>query len=133
MDCIFCKIVNKEIPAKVVYEDEKYMAFHDISPKMKTHILIIPKKHIERFDNLRSEEVVWDQKSNERSEEEKGKIVFSKEEKENLDLVKWLFEVAYKIIKEHKLNGCRLQINCGKDHWQEVFHIHLHLMSQSEF
>ena len=116
MDCIFCKIVNKEIPAKVVYEDEKYMAFHDIAPKMKTHILIIPKKHIERFDNLRSEEVVWGQKSNERSEEEKGKIVFSKEEKENLEIVKGLFEVAYKIIKEHKLNGCRLQINCGKDH-----------------
>ena len=110
MDCIFCKIVNKEIPAKVVYEDEKYMAFHDIAPKMKTHILIIPKKHIERFDNLGN----------------------GQEEKENLDLVKGLFEVAYKIIKEYQLDGCRLQINCGKDHWQEVFHIHLHLMSQSE-
>jgi len=52
MNCIFCKIVNKEIPATVVYEDENYIAFNDINPKMKTHILIIPKKHIERFDKL---------------------------------------------------------------------------------
>ena len=107
MNCIFCKIINKEIPATVVYEDENYIAFNDINPKMKTHILIIPKKHIERFDKL------WEN------------------EEENLELVKWLFEVAYKIIKSKNLDGCRLQINCWENHWQEVFHIHLHLMSNS--
>jgi len=108
MSCVFCNIVDKKIPAKIVYEDENYMAFHDIAPKMKTHLLIIPKKHIERFDNL------------------------GEEERENLEIVKWLFEVAYKIIKQYQLNWCRLQINCWKDHGQEVFHIHLHLMSKSE-
>jgi len=105
--CIFCKIVDKEIPATLVYEDENYVAFNDINPKAKTHILIIPKKHIERFD------ILWD------------------EENENLEIVKGLFEVAYKIIKEKKLNGCNLQMNCGENHWQEVFHIHLHLLSNS--
>jgi len=125
-NCIFCKIVNKEIPATVVYEDENYMAFNDINPKMKTHILIIPKKHIERFDNLRSEE------GQKRSEEEGDKnTTLTAEEKENLEIVKGLLEVAYKIIKEKQLDGCRLQINCGENHGQEVFHIHLHLMSQS--
>lgn len=105
MDCIFCKIVNKEIPANIVYEDDNYLAFDDINPKMKTHILIIPKKHIDRFDSISSVE--------------------------DLELVKWLLSIADKIVKEKKLNGCRLQINCWKDHGQEVFHIHLHLMSNS--
>ena len=123
MDCIFCKIVNKEIPAKIVYEDENYMAFHDIAPKMKTHILIIPKKHIERFDNLNSGE----DKEGRREKE------ITNEEMENLKIIQGLLEVAYKIIKEHNLNGCRLQMNCGKDHGQEVFHVHLHLMSHSSF
>jgi len=105
MNCVFCKIVNKEIPAKVVYEDDNYIAFDDINPKMKTHILIIPKKHIERFDKIQS--------------------------LEDMELVKGLFEVASKIIKEKKLDGCKLQMNCGKNHGQEVFHIHLHLLSNS--
>ena len=100
--CIFCKIVEKEIPANIVYEDENYLAFNDINPKAKVHILIIPKKHIERFDKM---------------------------QEENLEIVKWLFEVAYKIIQEKQLDGCRLQINCGENHGQEVFHIHLHLLS----
>ena len=102
MDCIFCKIVNKEIPADIVYEDKNYLAFKDIRPKAKVHLLIIPKKHIERFDTMKEED---------------------------LKLVSWLMGIAYKIIKEQNLNWCRLQINCWKDHWQEVFHIHLHLMS----
>jgi histidine triad (HIT) family protein len=55
-NCIFCKIVNKEIPATVVYEDENYLAFNDINPKAKVHILIIPKKHIERFDKIDNQE-----------------------------------------------------------------------------
>jgi len=104
-DCIFCKIVNKEIPSNLIYEDENYIAFNDINPKMKTHILIIPKKHIESFHIIKSSD--------------------------DLKLAEWLFTVAYKIIKEKNLQWCRLQINCGKEHGQEVFHIHLHLMSNS--
>jgi histidine triad (HIT) family protein len=72
---------------------------------MKTHILIIPKKHIDRFDKLENEQ--------------------------DLEIVKWLFDIANKIIKEKKLDGCRLQINCGENHGQEVFHIHMHLLSNT--
>ena len=104
-DCIFCKIANKEIPTDLIYEDEDYVAFNDIAPKAKTHILIIPKKHIERFDEIESDE--------------------------DLKLAEWLFTVAHKMIKEKNLHGCRLQINCGKEHGQEVFHLHLHLLSNS--
>jgi len=121
-DCIFCKIVNKEIPSTPVYEDENYMAFNDIAPKAKTHILIIPKKHIERFDKLG-----WGQMR----EPDETRWEITNEELENLKIVQGLFEVAYKIIKEKELDGCRLQINCGANHGQEVFHIHLHLLSNS--
>ena len=83
--CVFCKIVNKEIPANIVYEDKNYMAFYDINPKAKVHILIIPKKHIESFH-----------------------LVNSYEDK---NLVKGLFDIAWKIIEDKKLSGCKLQIN----------------------
>jgi len=102
-DCIFCKIVNKEIPADIIYEDKNYFAFKDIKPKADFHVLIIPKKHIERFDKI--------------------------DNIEDVKIFSWLFEVAYKIIKDYHLDGCRLQINCWKNHLQEVFHVHLHLMS----
>lgn len=103
MDCIFCNIINKNIPADIVYEDENYLAFKDINPKAKTHVLIVPKKHIERFDKINS--------------------------KEDIKLTQGLFEIAYEIIINKRLDGCRLQMNCWKEHWQEVFHMHLHLMS----
>jgi histidine triad (HIT) family protein len=55
-ECIFCKIVNGEIPANKVYEDDNYLAFYDINPKAPVHILIIPKKHIESFHLVTSDE-----------------------------------------------------------------------------
>ncbi len=103
MNCVFCKIVNKEIPADIVYEDDNYLAFKDINPKAPIHILIIPKKHIESFHLI--------------------------DDKEDLRLVEWLINVARRIVKELDLNGCQLHMNSGKDHWQEVMHIHLHLLS----
>ncbi len=103
MDCLFCKIIDREIPADIVYEDESYLAFKDINPKAKTHLLIIPKKHFERFDKINNNE--------------------------DVKITSWLFEIAHKIIKDQNLNGCRLQMNCWKEHGQEVFHVHLHLMS----
>lgn len=54
--CIFCDIIEKELPSKLVFEDDNYVAFNDINPKAKTHILVVPKKHIERFDKIDSEE-----------------------------------------------------------------------------
>ncbi len=105
MDCIFCKIANKEIPTKFVYEDDSYAAFNDINPKAPTHILIIPKKHIESFHNI-----------------------YLQQDK---DLVKGLFDVAWKIIEDLEIKWCQLHINSGNDHWQEVMHVHLHLVSQN--
>lgn len=56
-DCIFCKIVNREIPKKFVYEDENILAFDDINPVNKVHILFIPKKHVEAFENLEDDKI----------------------------------------------------------------------------
>ncbi len=103
MDCIFCKIVNKEIPADIVYENDDYIAFNDIYPKADTHILIIPKKHIESFHTT--------------------------SEKEDKKIIKWLYDVAWEIVENKWLNWCKLLMNSWKENWQEVFHVHLHLMS----
>ena len=75
--CVFCKIANKEIPANIVYEDNKYIAFHDINPKAPIHILIIPKKHIESFHTITK--------------------------RTDKSLVKGLFDIAWKIIDQQQL------------------------------
>ena len=56
MDCLFCKIINKEIPSKVIYEDDNYLSFLDINPNTKGHILVIPKKHVKNFTELTEEQ-----------------------------------------------------------------------------
>lgn len=103
-DCIFCKIVEKKIPCEFLYEDEKSIVFRDIHPKEKTHLLIVSKKHIHSI-----------------AEMEDG------DEK----LVGHLLHVAQKIGKSLNLSGYKLQINVGKDGGQEIFHLHVHLMSKS--
>jgi len=108
MDCLFCKIINKEIQAKTVYEDEKVLAFEDINPQAPIHILIIPKKH---FANL-----------NEMTEDDK-------------EVVGHMFLVAGRIAKEKGVseNGYRAVFNTNKDAGQEVFHIHMHLLGGRKF
>lgn len=103
MDCIFCKIVKKELPSETVYEDEKIMAFKDIYPVAPVHIIIIPKKHIASINHM-------------------------KEEDKNL--IGELFLVAKKIAKEFNVDekGYRLVFNVGKDSGQTVDHLHLHLI-----
>ena len=103
MDCIFCKIVSKEIPAKVVYENDKILAFYDINPIASEHILIIPKKHISSIDNI--------------SDTDK-------------DISAALFEAVREIAKLKGMQdvGYRIIINNGKAAGQEVFHLHLHLV-----
>ena len=101
-DCIFCKIINKEIPSKIVYEDDQIIAFNDINPVTPIHILIIPKKHITSLLELNSDD-----------EEVIGKI----------------YTVIKKLAKENKLdNGFRVIVNCGEDGGQEVKHLHFHLL-----
>ena len=102
-DCIFCKIVEGSIPSKKVYEDENVLAFPDISPQAKVHLLVIPKQHLE------SAAVVSE---------------------ENSFLVSKCFEAIAKIAKQEKLdNGFRVITNSGRDGAQSVFHIHLHILA----
>ena len=102
-DCIFCKIVNGEIPSTKVYEDEDVYAFEDINPMAKVHILIIPKKHIATTADL---------------------------EPEDAALIGKIFLVAKKIAEEKGMaeDGYRIVNNCKYFGGQEVFHIHFHLL-----
>lgn len=102
--CIFCKIINGEIPAKKVYEDENIFAFYDINPKAPIHILIIPKKHIPTVNNL--------------TEDDKNIISEMILAAKNI--------AADKNVQE---DGYRLVLNCNQNAGQEVFHIHLHLLA----
>jgi histidine triad (HIT) family protein len=103
-DCLFCKIINGDIPTTKVYEDEYCLAFNDIDPKAPTHILVIPKEHYGSIHEV----------------PEEGSNLFSQ-----------LFFAVAKIVKELKLddNGYRLVINSGPDGGQLVDHIHVHLLA----
>ncbi len=103
MDCLFCKIINGEIPSKKVYEDEKVYAFHDISPAAPVHVLIIPKTHIPSANALTEE---------------------------NAAVVGHIFTVAASIAKELGIaeKGYRIVNNCGEDGGQTVHHLHFHLL-----
>ncbi len=102
-ECIFCKIVSGVIPSTFLYEDDKCVAFKDIHPKEKTHLLIVPKKHIHSI-----------------SEMEDGDEAIAGH----------LLHVAKKLGKDLGLSGYKLQINVGKDGGQEIFHLHVHLLSK---
>lgn len=103
MDCIFCKIVKKEIPADVVLEDDTIIVFKDIRPKAPVHLLIIPKRHIGPINELGLE---------------RGAIIGR--------LVLRAKEAAKKAGVSK--NGYRLIFNVGKDAGMEVDHLHLHLL-----
>ncbi|MFZ5646666.1 MAG: histidine triad nucleotide-binding protein [Bacillota bacterium] len=102
-DCIFCKIINKEIPAEIVYEDDTVLVFKDIKPAAPVHLLLIPKKHIPTFFEL---------------EEADGKLLGD------------LHIAAARVARQMGLEkGFRLISNCNQDAGQLVFHIHYHLMA----
>ena len=102
MDCIFCKIINGEIPSAKVYENENIFAFDDINPKAKIHILVIPKKHIESLKYL---------------------------EESDKELAGELLLAAKNIAKDKKMEGYKLIFNVGREGGQLVDHLHLHLLS----
>ena len=107
MDCIFCKIVNGEIPSNKAYEDDKVLAFYDLEPQAPVHILIVPKEHIACAADITPE---------------------------NSAVIAHVFEVAAIIAKEKGLdNGYRIVNNCGEDAGQTVKHIHFHLMGGRSF
>lgn len=102
MDCIFCKIVNGDIPSNKVYEDDTVLAFHDIAPQMPVHVIVIPKMHIASAAEVNEENSV---------------------------VIGHIFEVIAKIAKDLGLeNGFRVINNCGKDGGQTVGHIHFHIL-----
>jgi len=107
MDCIFCKIVNGEIPANKVYEDGSVLAFHDLEPQAPVHILIIPKAHIASAAEIGEAESA---------------------------LAGKLFVAAAKIAAEQGLiQGFRLVTNCGESAGQSVRHLHFHLLGGRDF
>ena len=103
-ETIFTKIINKEIPADIVYEDDLCLAFKDINPQAPVHLLIIPKKPIATINDI--------------VEEDRA-------------LVGHLFFTASKIAKDLGFaeDGYRAVMNCNKNGGQEVYHIHLHLLA----
>ncbi len=103
-DCLFCKIRDGLIPAKVVYRDDECVAFEDINPQAPTHVLFIPRKHIPTVNDIAPEDRA---------------------------LVGHLFTSAAKVARErgHADGGYRLVMNTHQDAGQTVFHIHLHLLA----
>ena len=105
-ETIFSKIINKEIPADIVYEDEKCIAFNDISPQAPTHILVIPRKVIPKL---------------------------SESQEADRDLLGHLMLSATQIAKKLNLDDYRLVINNGADAGQTVFHLHIHILAGRPF
>ena len=101
-DCLFCKIIAGSIPSTKVYEDEAILAFRDIAPQAPTHILVVPKAHIDSCNGITAE---------------------------NSAVVAHIFEVIPQIAKAENLEGgYRVVSNCGADAGQTVFHLHFHIL-----
>ena len=103
LDCLFCKIINKEVDSEIVYEDDVCVAFKDINPKARVHLLIVPRKHIPTIADM---------------EEGDEKIMGH------------LINVAKKLAEENSCNGYQLLFNVGREAGQIIFHVHLHLMGR---
>lgn len=103
MDCIFCKIASGELPARVIYEDDRAVAFEDIAPQAPVHTLVIPKRHISTLLDMADGDK---------------------------ELVGHLFRVARDLAREKGVDegGFRLVLNTNADAGQTVFHLHLHLL-----
>jgi histidine triad (HIT) family protein len=105
-DCIFCKIISREIPSNIIFEDEKVVAFKDVNPQAPVHVVIIPRVHIGTLNDVKDYSVYAD-----------------------------LFKAIQYIAAEMKIdrNGYRVIANCNRDALQSVFHIHFHLLGGRVF
>ncbi|MFO8044543.1 MAG: histidine triad nucleotide-binding protein [Halomonas sp.] len=108
MACLFCQIVNREIPADIVFEDDEVLAFEDIAPQAPTHLLVIPKRHVATLNDL---------------------------EESDQALVGRLPIVAARLARERGFaeEGYRVVMNCNDDGGQTVYHLHMHLMGGRRF
>ena len=102
-DCLFCKIISKEISSEMLFEDDRIIAIKDINPKAPVHLLIIPKKHFSTVLDI---------------------------QEEDHELIGSIFSVANHLAIEQEIDrsGFRLVVNCGEGAGQSVFHIHYHLL-----
>ena len=102
-ECLFCRIVSKKVPAKIIYEDERILAFEDINPQAPVHALVIPKKHISTTLDI---------------------------EGEDNEIIGHLFQTAGKIAKEKGIaeRGFRLVVNTNQEAGQTVYHVHIHIL-----
>ena len=105
-DNIFLKIINKEIPAEILYEDDMAIAFNDISPEAPTHILVVPKKEIKKL---------------------------SETSKQDQELLGHLLLVVNKITDKYQIEDFRVVVNNGTGAGQTVFHLHLHILAGRNF
>ncbi|MEN2982612.1 MAG: histidine triad nucleotide-binding protein [Thermus sp.] len=103
MDCVFCRIIRGELPSRKVYEDEGFVAFHDIRPKAPVHVLVVPKEHVAKLS---------DYPDTQEGEKKLGA----------------LFRTANRVARELGLEGYKLQVHVGEKGGQEVFHVHVHVM-----
>ncbi len=99
-DCIFCKIINGDFNTKFVYEDDDAVVFNDINPKAKIHMLVVPKLHVESLNEL-----------------------------EDVELLGRLMNIVRRVTKQEGIKSYRTVINTGKEAGQEVFHLHIHILS----
>ena len=102
-DCLFCKIVEGSIPSDKLFEDDNFIAFRDINPQSRVHILVVPKRHVAKLSDC--------------SESDQ-------------EMLSGLLLTANKVARDEGMaeSGYRVVINSGRDGGQVVFHIHLHLM-----
>lgn len=103
-NCIFCKIINKEIPSNIVYEDEYVCAFKDLNPLTPVHVLVIPKIHIKDLESINEDNIIY------------------------ISKVQEAFKKVAKIMNVNE-TGYRVICNCGTDAGQEVKHLHYHLLA----
>lgn len=103
-DCIFCKIIDKEIPSQLVYEDDNIIAFNDINPQAPIHVLIVPKKHIDSLISIKEEDY---------------KLIY--------EIYRIINILAEKL--EIDTQGFRIITNCGEAAGQTVKHLHFHLLA----
>ncbi len=99
-DCIFCKIINGDFGTEFVYEDENAVVFKDINPKADTHLLVVPRLHVESLNELDDEALL-------------GKLMM----------------VVKNVTKKLGIKSYRTVINTGKEAGQEVFHLHIHILA----
>ncbi|NLW41391.1 MAG: histidine triad nucleotide-binding protein [Tissierellia bacterium] len=107
-DCIFCKIINRELPSEIVYEDDEILAFKDVNPQSPVHILVIPKEHIESLNHINSS---------------------------HSNLIGNIFVTIRNIAEELGIDkeGYRVVNNCGENGGQTVSHIHFHILGGRKF